>query len=80
MLVAGIDNGAEHCARIGKKAPSFRHEQVKPGAYSVTLIIEKDKFSLPKLFGSEGEGREVIARKVLNRERDLVAKKGRIDV
>ncbi|CCA68056.1 hypothetical protein PIIN_01923 [Serendipita indica DSM 11827] len=63
-------------AAMGGGPPLFRLEE-KSGRYSVTLVLDKEKFSLPTLFGSANEAREIISRKVLSRLRDTTTVKPR---
>ena len=49
------------------REPIFRHDTKPNGKYSVSVIVDREKFSLPTQFDSISQGREEVAKQVLNR-------------
>jgi hypothetical protein len=59
--------GTDHCTRNSIRQPIFKHEMRPNGKYSVSVIVDREKFSLPTPFDSIPGGREEVAKQVLNR-------------
>jgi hypothetical protein len=52
---------------MSMRQPIFRHETKPNGKYGVSVIVDREKFSLPTPFDSISQGREEVAKQVLNR-------------
>lgn len=60
------------------KQPVFRYEEVKPGEYKISVVVDRERFSLPQTFKNVEVGKDEVAKKVLNRFLDA-AKRQRTD-
>jgi hypothetical protein len=53
----------------------FRHEEVGNGEFKVSVVLDKERFSLPQTFRSVAAGKDAVAGRVLNRLKESVKRK-----
>ena len=56
----------DYCTTRRCGTPSF-HETLNEGRFQVWIVIGKERFDLPTMYGTAEEGRERVAKQVLAR-------------